>query len=295
MDEAGRAFGSTSASVHNTHIQASHNQQQSTPQYPQHSVSPAPIQYHQHGQQTASYTPQTHTSSFTQPPTTSHTDHYSAPQNRYAQQPTSARLGNVSGTNPVAQRSTEVWRLSDSANATIPDDIRQRFQRDEQGHVLFFTTPPLDVLPPTREGGVEGHTLKYRAAKLKQKLEAKMKRKADVAELQETEAQSKKRKLDEGIQIAEDLEALEKKAILAFVKQMDEGTDEIYKRDFGDLWQEAKALATKNRERLQAEEQALQKQLAESERKRKEKQRILLEPTTMWSKGPFLDDFDPRY
>ncbi|MCJ1471601.1 hypothetical protein MMC13_000241 [Lambiella insularis] len=289
-EEAGRASGSTLTSARNNHLPTSYIQPQSTPQYHQHSVSPAPIQYHQHGQQTPSYTPQTHTSSFTQPPTQSHMDHYNAPQNRYTQQPSSARLGPLPGTNPVAQRTNEVYILPDQANAAIPEDIREQFQRDDEGHVLFFNKPPLDVLPPAKKGGVEGHSVKYVAAKLRRKLLLKQKRKADAAELQEAEAQSKKQKLDEGIQIAEDLESLERKAILAFVKQMDEGTDEIYKRDFGDEWQEAKAFVTKRIERAQADARAEKRLTEESERKRKEKSKISLN-----SAGPYLDDFDPRY
>lgn len=42
-------------------------------------------------------------------------------------------------------RGTEAYVLSDSANASIPKEIRDQFPRDDQGRVLFFTQPPLDT------------------------------------------------------------------------------------------------------------------------------------------------------
>ena len=290
MEEAGRAFGSTSTPVSNNHAPISYNHTQNTQQYHQHSVSPAPIQYHQHGQQPASYASQNHTSAFIPPQTPSHVGHYPAPQDRYGQQNASNRNQNLPGTIPVAQRPVEVYNLSDSANAAIPDDIRDQFQRDEQGHVLFFTTPPLDILPPSKKGEALGHSVKYIAAKLRRNREIIIKRKAEEAEKEFDEVQRKKRKLDEGTCIVEDLENLEIKAIKAFIRQMDEGTDFIYKRGYGDRWQEAKALETHRLKRSQEEAQTLKILLEENERKRAEATNI-----SFRSNGPFLDDIDPRY
>ncbi|MCJ1391941.1 hypothetical protein MMC18_004808 [Xylographa bjoerkii] len=290
MEEAGRAFGSTSTSVPNNHAPISYNQTQNAQQYHQQSVSPAPIQYHQHGQQSASYTSQTHNNAFVPPQTPSHMGHYPPPQDRYGQQNLSNRGQNLPGTNPVAQRPVEVYNLSDSANAAIPDDIREQFQRDEQGHVLFFTTPPLDILPPTKKGEALGHSVKYIAAKLRRNHEMKMKREAEEAERASTEVQRKKQKLQEDIRLAEDLDSLETKALKAFIKEMDEGTDQIYKRDYGDRWQEAKMLDTQRLKKAQEKAQALKTLLEENERKRAEDGKI-----SFRSNVPFLDDIDPRY
>ena len=184
----------------------------------------------------------------------------------------------------------EVYNLSDSANAAIPDDIREQFQRDEQGHVLFFTTPPLDVLPPTKKGEALGHTVKYLAAKLRRNHKMKIKRKAEEAEKQTDEVQRKKRKLEEDIRIAEDLESLETKALKAFIRQMDEGTDLIYKREYGDRWQEVKTFETQRLKRAQEEAQELKMLLEANEKKRAQAATI-----SFRSNGPFLDDIDPRY
>ncbi|OJD19868.1 hypothetical protein AJ78_00228 [Emergomyces pasteurianus Ep9510] len=66
--------------------------------------------------------------------------------------------------NPNAPRPVETFILSDNANAAIPEDIRRQFHCDEKGRVLFFTSPPLDVVPPVEQTGL-GHSLRYLAAK----------------------------------------------------------------------------------------------------------------------------------
>lgn len=42
-------------------------------------------------------------------------------------------------------RGTEAYVLSDSANSSIPKEIRDQFPTDDQGRLLFFTQPPLDT------------------------------------------------------------------------------------------------------------------------------------------------------
>jgi chromatin structure-remodeling complex subunit RSC1/2 len=41
-------------------------------------------------------------------------------------------------------RAPEVYTLADPVDAAIPGEVREQFQRDEQGRVLFFTAPPLN-------------------------------------------------------------------------------------------------------------------------------------------------------
>lgn len=201
----------------------------------------------------------------------------------------------IPGTNPVAKPPDEVFHLSDSANAAIPADIREQFQTDEQGRVLFFTKPPLDVLPPTKNGGPPMHSLKYLAAKLRrqkaerEKLEASMKLPLDEQKRNSEENHRKRIKLEEE-KVAKDLQALEEKSMLALAKWLDQGTDAIYKHEWGALWQEAKRLDGINMGMAQAEEQEKQRRVEENAKKRKAKDII---PIT--NKGPFLDDFDPRY
>ncbi|QSS60916.1 bromeodomain-containing protein [Histoplasma capsulatum] len=66
--------------------------------------------------------------------------------------------------NPNAPRPVETFILSDNINAAIPEEIRRQFHCDEKGHVLFFTSPPLDVVQPAEQTGL-GHSLRYLAAK----------------------------------------------------------------------------------------------------------------------------------
>lgn len=43
------------------------------------------------------------------------------------------------------QRTAEAYILSDAANASIPKEIRDQFPQDDQGRLLFFTTPPFNT------------------------------------------------------------------------------------------------------------------------------------------------------
>jgi chromatin structure-remodeling complex subunit RSC1/2 len=65
-----------------------------------------------------------------------------------------------------APQPVEVFVLNDHANLSIPQDVREQFQRDEKGRVLFFTAPPLNVEQPlTSSGRSLGHSARYLAAK----------------------------------------------------------------------------------------------------------------------------------
>lgn len=62
-------------------------------------------------------------------------------------------------------RSVEVYTLDDTINARIPSDVREQFQRDEQGRILFFTQPPLDRAHRglSNESAGLGHSIRYLA------------------------------------------------------------------------------------------------------------------------------------
>ncbi|KAK5993136.1 Chromatin structure-remodeling complex subunit RSC1 [Cladobotryum mycophilum] len=61
----------------------------------------------------------------------------------------------------------EVYTLPENINDALPAEVRQSFQRDTTGKVLFFTTPPLDRpthgLSPASAG--LGHSIKYLAGR----------------------------------------------------------------------------------------------------------------------------------
>lgn len=50
------------------------------------------------------------------------------------------------GINPMhEQRAKQTYVLSDTANESIPKEIRDQFPQDDQGRILFFTKPPVDT------------------------------------------------------------------------------------------------------------------------------------------------------
>jgi hypothetical protein len=67
--------------------------------------------------------------------------------------------------------SQEVYVLPDSANASIPKDIRDRFHTDELGRVLFFTGPPVETDKVSHSG--LRHSASYLAKKIKREQELK--------------------------------------------------------------------------------------------------------------------------
>jgi chromatin structure-remodeling complex subunit RSC1/2 len=67
----------------------------------------------------------------------------------------------------------EVYHLLDSANASIPPDIRAQFHRDEHDRVLFFTAPPIDASPIPKSARTLGHSIRYLAAKAREREAAK--------------------------------------------------------------------------------------------------------------------------
>lgn len=95
-------------------------------------------------------------------------------------------------------QAVEVFVLNDHANLSIPQEIREQFQRDEKGRVLFFTAPPLNVDQPlSKEGRGIGHSARYLAARAKKDAVKAAKRKAEEAEVTEREQTAKKAKTDE--------------------------------------------------------------------------------------------------
>ncbi len=111
--------------------------------------------------------------------------------------PTSQSYSNYPSATPAANstypdhRAAEVFVLSDTANASIPKHIRERFPQDDQGRVLFYTKPPVvhDTTARGKEGQVLKHTEKYLEAKQERELlKAERKRAREVEEKSRQEA-----------------------------------------------------------------------------------------------------------
>ena len=196
----------------------------------------------------------------------------------------------MQGYNPNPPRPIEVYRLPDSANAAIPPDIREQFQRDDEGHVLFFTTPPVDVLPPVGEGSAIGHTAKYLASKLRRKIALKEKREAEGAPADGDVPAPKKAKKEQQEPSAQYVEELRDKGLKLLINQMNQGTEDIYKSVYGDTWKEGMEYEQQQLKIKQAEAAKFRAELEASRRKREEKDKV-----DMHGSGVYLDDYDPRY
>lgn len=187
-------------------------------------------------------------------------------------------------------RPVEVYHLSDTANASIPQNIQEQFQRDEQGHVLFFTAPPLDVLPPTKPGSAIGHTARYLAEKLRRKIALKEKRRAEGLPDEEEPAAKRPKLAISDPAFQAQVGEMRDRALRILIDQMEQGTKATYQSIYGDKWEEGMKYEQEKLAERQREHQLKQAQLAESARKRKEKEQV-----SMTDSGVYLDDFDPRY
>lgn len=111
--------------------------------------------------------------------------------------------------------------MNDHANASIPPEIREQFQRDEQGRILFFTAPPLNT--PTFANNADqnlGHSARYLAAKAQRDAKIAAKRKAEEASLAEREEASKKEKAKAEEEEREAIANLSTKATQALETQL---------------------------------------------------------------------------
>lgn len=191
-------------SPHTSFSQASYPHQ-STQLLPQHSTTPAHSSYDQHRSTTSR----------------------------------SAVAASTSNTYNMP-RPIEVYYLPDNANNAIPQDIREQFQRDEFGRVLFFTAPPLDVSRIPESVAKLGHSLKYLAKKARTKDELEQKRKERDEKLAiEAETSQKRAREDEQIQ-QESSKKLRQQAMVILSKNIDAGTQAIYEGLYADQWETAK-------------------------------------------------------
>lgn len=256
----------------------------SLPQYHQHSASPAPVHHpHQYTQQA--------TNSYTQPhpgaASSSHLDHYATP-NRYVNQ-------RIAGPNISAQRLPEVGHLPENANLAIPENTRNEFQQDENGHVLWFASPPVDTLPPTKPHSAVGHTAKYLAEKIRMRKALKEKRKAEGLPEEGKEQpplQVKKAKhgVDEDLQ--QQINDLTVKALWKWNEQMQGGTDRIYQSLYGQHWEEGKKHEMGKLAKVQADEKRRQAELAKTKRKSNSWDAA---KASCSGTGVYKDDWDPRF
>lgn len=185
--------------------------------YNQYVAAPTPIPQHQNAHPTFQYQ-------------TSH----STP--RPAASSTATHAGHTNAYNPP--RTVEVYMLPDSANASIPADVRSQFHCDDLGRVLFFTSPPLDANPIPEEAQSLGHSLRYLADKARQKGENDKKRTMQVAELEMVAEEKLKRLKTVNENKQNWLVGQKLSHVQNWSEELAKGTDDLYQKMYGDGWKE---------------------------------------------------------
>ncbi|KAK4697112.1 chromatin structure-remodeling complex subunit RSC1/2, partial [Lecanoromycetidae sp. Uapishka_2] len=256
-------------------------------QYHQQSASPAPVNHgHQYSQQGPNSYGRPHQASAA----SSHLDHYSTPQSRY--QPQAHQR--MPDTNVVAQRPQEVFHLPENANMAIPEHIRTQFQQDANGHVLFFTSPPVDTMPPLKPKSALQHSARYLADRIRAK---KVRREERIAagltaeEDEQSQPATKKPKQSHDDYPQQPIGNLINKALNVWNDQMQAGTDKIYQSLYGEHWEEGKKYELEKLARSQAEHRKRQAALAQQKRKSS----WHLSKDSITDSGIYKDDLDPRY
>ncbi|KAL4919119.1 hypothetical protein BDW62DRAFT_179982 [Aspergillus aurantiobrunneus] len=148
--------------------------------------------------------------------------------------------------NPNAPRPVEVFHLSDTANAAISEDIRQQFHCDDQGHVLFFSCPPLDIGSPVQQK--LGHSLKYLAAKEERRKLVEAKKRRESSEQEERDRAIKRQRADEQTALVAQAEAAAERAVEYMTKEIINGTGQIYEALYQDQAETAREADAKVRE-----------------------------------------------
>ncbi|KAF2481892.1 hypothetical protein BDY17DRAFT_253500 [Neohortaea acidophila] len=118
----------------------------------------------------------------------------------------------------------EVYTLPDHANLSIPAEIREQYQRDEFGRLLFFTTPPVsnNITNTNTPSSIQGHSVRYLAAKAR-RAESQQAQQTRQAETDERAA--KKARTASNAQITADVEALKRKALGVLATQLARSSD----------------------------------------------------------------------
>lgn len=265
-------------------VNSAHQGYNSTPHahYHPQSASPAPVNHpHSYPQQ-----PPNH---YSQP-----LDHYSGPQTKYP--PVQPPTGGF-------PRPADTYHLPENANLQIPKSVRDQFQQDEQGRVLFFTAPPLETLPPVEPGMALKHSAKYLAAKVGTKSNIAEKRKAlglpeivngdnalDKSVQQYVPNKKIKQEPDDETVLEKKIQDTRREAMLLWNQQMTNGADRIYQDLYGEHWEEGKKYEMEKLAKSQQEAKARNLELQASGAKKTEQEKV-----SLMGSGIFKDDWDPRY
>lgn len=234
---------------------------------------PSPAPQRPPSAQTSTYTPATPQTQAVPRPTAPASTYQTQPSTSIASNPTQfAPRPNTSYRDPPP---IEVYTLPDQANLSIPPEVREQYQRDEFGRVLFFTTPPVSV--EANAGVPIGHSVRYLAEKARRaELLAKQRQERNLQHQQE-ERVAKKARLDADKQLEADIGAMKRKALTVLEKQLATAVDrDLGDRELSDLSAEQRTMV----ERMRAVEA--------NDAKRAEMRRVRL------GENVYADDWDNR-
>ncbi|KAI7608468.1 hypothetical protein KC346_g9581, partial [Hortaea werneckii] len=226
------------------------------------------------------------------------------------QQPTTLSSGIPPAPSTYAPRPTtasyrdpppiEVYVLPDHANFSIPNEIREQYQRDEQGRVLFFAAPPVtsagdhyqpsDAPNTSSNGGSgssssavgRGHSIRYLAEKAQRKEDLVKKRTEREMEVQHEQRVAKKVKLENDAILQAEVEGLNRRALECLEQQLVDATKG--------------GLTAEDLRRLEAVQRRVQEQgreVREHEDRRRTVREVDLEGVGSGG-GGFADDWDNR-
>lgn len=248
------------------------------------SASPGPKQIQQQPLQAAlNYSTAT--------PALSQTPSYSQyGSSKYPQQSSSQHTASVQPL-PNGQRMPDVFYLQ-AANNAIPEDIRNEFQRDEQGRVLFFTKPPISVQRPENDEPPVQLSTKARAAIIRRRLENEKAKEIVLVDRTKERPSKRRKQMNEEPSHPHHL-ATALDDWRNWLKQYQRGTNEIWKLNYGEDWQKVGRVemeALKARQLVAKAQREVLEAKAPSEKKFNEETRKMF-------KGPavYKDDVNPRY
>lgn len=188
--------------------------------------------------------------------------------NRYAAPtPTPAPAPAAPVYNPNAPRPIEVFHLSDAANAAIPADVRSEFHCDDRGRVLFFSTPPMDMVSSATVAKKQlSHSLKYLAAKAEREKQRKRRLERREQETVDNQSSTKRARLNTETEPIDPsrLTNLISKTVSLVAKTITTGTSTFYNTIYPDPQTAAKYAEADARQREQdAKAYALARKVAD--------------------------------
>jgi chromatin structure-remodeling complex subunit RSC1/2 len=191
--------------------------------------------------------------SYTQPPPSQSQQQQQQQQQHLQPRPTPGASYQAAGYQ--APPPVETYRLEHYADAAIPSDVKQWFQTDEQGKVVWFTAPPGNLVEPKR--GLE-HSARYLAWRVRRDEEvARLRRETEIRETEkrEKERDEARRKGGEARKEASvNIQELKRGALKIFEEQLTDVLVLDYKRRFGENWREAVDTELRRLQEVQVEE-----------------------------------------